>query len=82
MFLCFFYRKTGKTNPTGKMLRWSMAFALVDLSAWAAALPSSPFFSIHGYSTVIGGIAVRILAPVIPRLAVLVGVSPTASDPV
>jgi hypothetical protein len=76
VFLCWYNWQTAATNLAKKALVWSVVFALVGLAAWAAALPSSPFFSIPGYTTVIGGIAVLLLAPIVPRFAVLVGVSP------
>jgi hypothetical protein len=76
VFLCWYFWKTASIGLPAKALTWSIVFALVGLAAWAAALPSSPFFSFDGYSTTIGGIAVLIAAPVIPRLATLVGVAP------
>ncbi len=76
VFLCWYFWKTASQALPGKALGWSIVFALVGLAAWASALPSSPFFSIDGYTTKIGGIIVLIAAPIIPRLAVLVGVSP------
>jgi hypothetical protein len=76
IFLCWYFWQTAETSLPGKALVWSIVFALIGLAAWAAALPSSPFFSFDGYSTTIGGIAVLLLAPIVPRLATLVGVSP------
>ena len=80
LFLCWFYWKTAKTALPKKALGWSAVFALIGLAAWAAALPSSPFFSIDGYTTTFGGIAVLVAAPIIPRLAVLLNVAPPRED--
>ena len=76
VFLCWYFWKTATQTLPRKALTWSIVFALAGLLAWASALPASPFFSFDGYTTKLGGIAVLIAAPIIPRLAVLVGVSP------
>ena len=75
VFLCWWFWRSGPKLPR-KALYWSMAFALVGLAAWAAALPDSPFFVINDYNTAVGGVAIIALAPIIPRLAVLFGVAP------
>lgn len=76
VFLCWYYWSGSTTSLPRKALWLSMGFALVGLGAWASALPSSPFFSIPGYTTVIGGIVVIVLSPIIPRIAERLGVAP------
>jgi hypothetical protein len=74
--ICWYFWKRSTTALPTKALVWSIVFALIGLAAWASALPDSPFFSIHGYTTVIGGAAIILLASVIPKVAEIVGVSP------
>jgi hypothetical protein len=77
-FLVFYYWKTTAADPKpGKTaLYWQLVFALGGLAAWAAALPSSPFLSIHNYSAALGGLIIVIVSPAVPLLANLVHVSP------
>lgn len=55
---------------------WLIAFAILSFVAWAGAIPGTPMLDIPGWTTVIGGIAVIFLAPLLSKLAEWLELSP------
>jgi hypothetical protein len=55
---------------------WMVIFGGVAFAAWAAALPESPFITLHEQATRMGAFAVIVLGALMPGLAQLVGLVP------
>ena len=56
-------KQKAQDTPTNRWIAvWLVVFALVAFTAWAWALPETPFKALTTYATQIGAVAVLVLA--------------------
>jgi hypothetical protein len=68
-------KNRGATLSWGKAVL-SMLFAGVSFSAWAAAMPDSPFLGLSADANQIGALAATVLALLLPKFAELFDLTP------
>jgi hypothetical protein len=76
LFNYFLSRKKKETVPNWWRLLLIIGLALVGFTAWAAAMPETPFLACHPRATMAAGIAAPILALLMPKIAELCDVAP------
>jgi len=69
-------KKRGLTAPSGRATVWIIVLACVAFCAWALALPDNPLVDYYDDASRIGGVAVIVLAVLLPQVAELLGISP------
>jgi len=73
IFICLDYVLTKKRNPNTKLTRRVgiilAILGVVAFVAWAAAMPGTPFLSLHPNATAAGGVSVMILAAFMYKIA-------------
>ena len=80
MMLDFWDRRVhAKPTVTLKKLSLLLVFAAVAFTAWAAAMPDTPFLSILAKAQPVGGICVIVLALVMYKVASIFDLVPPPS---